>query len=250
MVLVFFLFGTIIGSFLNVLIHRLPRGQSIVKPGSACPACGHRLGFFDLIPILSILFLRARCRYCRAPISWRYPLVEALTGLIFALVVRRYGLSLECAGFMVYAALLIAIAFIDQDEMIVPDALSLPGLGIGLIFALARGRLGAGLIGALVGGGFLLIIYFIALFLLKKEGLGLGDAKLLAMVGAFLGWEGVLFTVLIASISGALGGLALMALGRLRLGEPMPFGPYIAGAALLLCIWPWQLWLGLWWGNG
>lgn len=250
MALIFFLFGTIIGSFLNVLIHRLPRGQSIVKPGSACPACGHRLGFFDLIPILSILFLRARCRYCRAPISWRYPLVEALTGLIFVLIVRRYGLSLECAGFVVYAALLIAIAFIDLDEMIVPDALSLPGLGLGLIFALARGRLGVGLIGALVGGAFLLVIYFSALFLLKKEGLGLGDAKLLAMVGAFLGWEGALFTVLIASISGALGGLALMALGRLRQGEPMPFGPYIAGAALLLCIWPWQFWLGLWWGNG
>ncbi|MCL6613019.1 MAG: prepilin peptidase [Firmicutes bacterium] len=239
-----FLFGAILGSFLNVLIHRLPRGESIVHPGSSCPACGHRLGFFDLIPILSFLFLRARCRYCRAPISWRYPLVEAATGAAFALLFWKYGFSLSFLAFALYAALAIAIAGIDLGWMIVPDVLSLPGLGVGLVFGLLRGSFPEALIGALAGGGFMLIVYFAVLFLLKKEGLGLGDAKLLAMVGAFLGWQGALFAIFLASLLGSVVGLGLMALRRLRPGQPMPFGPYIALAGFILMVWPWQEWIG------
>ena len=135
-----------------------------------------------------------------------------------------------------------AVAWIDLDHMIVPDVLSLPGTALGLLLALARGDL-LSLLGAAAGGGFLLAIYLIALFLLKKEGLGLGDAKLLAMIGAFLGWPGALFTVCLASIAGAAIGLTLILLGRLQRGQPMPFGPYLAAAALVLTIWPFWEWL-------
>ena len=245
-----FLFGAVIGSFLNVVIYRLPRGQSLVRPGSACPACGHGLGVPDLVPILSYIFLRARCRYCRAAISWQYPLVEFLTGASFCLLLQRYGPGLAFAGLAVYAAMLIAIAGIDLEHMIVPDSLSLPGILLGLLLGLARGRVVSALLGAAVGGGFLLVIYFATLILLKKEGLGLGDAKLLALIGAFLGWEGALFAIFLASIVGSVIGLGLLACGRLRRGEPMPFGPFIAAAGLTLAIWPWPIWLGPWFGLG
>lgn len=239
-----FALGAAVGSFLNVVIYRLPRGQSLVRPGSACPTCGHALGALDLVPILSFLLLGAKCRYCRAAISWQYPLIEALTGISFALLLWRHGPGPEWAIFALYAILLIAIAGIDLREMIIPDVLSLPGICLGLLAGFARGAALDALLGAAVGGGLLLIVYFSALFLLKKEGLGLGDAKLLAMIGAFLGWQGVLFTIFLASIAGSIVGLGLMALGRLRRGEPMPFGPFIAAAGLALAIWPWPVWLG------
>lgn len=239
-----FVFGLVIGSFLNVVIYRLPRGESIVRPRSACPHCGHLLGFFDLVPVFSFLFLRGRCRYCHGRISWQYPLVEGITGAAFALLAWRYGLSSQAAGYAVYAALLIAIAGIDLGHQIVPDVLSLPGIGIGLLFGLAQGSLVNSLLGALIGGGALLAVYLAALFLLKKEGLGLGDAKLMAMIGAFLGWQGALFTILAGSLLGSVAGLVLLAKGRLRMGEPMPFGPYLAAGGLILAIWPWELWLG------
>ncbi len=238
------LLGLVVGSFLNVVIHRLPQGASIIKPRSACPGCGHVLGPADLIPVLSYLLLRGRCRYCGAGISWRYPLVEALTGITFLLLVRRFGLGLDFAVFAASAALLIAIAGIDLGTMFIPDVLVLPGLGLGLLYGLVRGDLTNALVGALVGGGSLLAVYFGALFLLKKEGLGLGDVELLGMIGSFLGWQGALFTIFLGSLLGALAGAIMMALGRLRRSQPMPFGPYLAAAGLVLVIWPWWTWLG------
>lgn len=239
-----FLFGLCIGSFLNVVIYRLPRNLSLVRPRSACPGCGHTLGAADLFPVFSFLILGAKCRYCRRPISWQYPLVEAATGLSFALLARRYGIALPLAAWAVYASLLIAIAGIDLDHMLIPDVLSLPGLALGLVHGAAQGRLVHAVVGAAVGGGSLLAVYYLSLILLKKEGLGLGDAKLLGMIGAFLGWQGALFTIFLGSVLGSLAGMGLMAAGRLRRGEPMPFGPPLALAGLVLAIWPWDIWLG------
>ncbi len=238
------LLGLVVGSFLNVVIYRLPRDISLVWPRSACPACGHTLGPFDLFPVFSYLWLRGKCRYCRVRISWRYPLVEALTGACFLLLLRHYGTGLDFAFLAAYAGLLIAIAGIDLDRMIIPDVLSLPGIVLGLLAGLLKGQFINSLLGALIGGGFLLAFYFAVLILLKKEGLGLGDAKLLAMIGAFLGWQGAFFTVVLGSVLGSIVGLALIAAGRLRRSEPMPFGPYLALAGLVLTLWPWETWLG------
>ncbi|MGE5551939.1 MAG: prepilin peptidase [Bacteroidota bacterium] len=239
------IFGLAIGSFLNVVIYRLPRGESLVWPRSACPGCGHVLGVLDLFPLLSFLFLGGKCRYCSRSISWQYPLVEAMTGVSYCLLAIRYGIGLEFLVFAIYAALLIAVAGIDLHHMVIPDVLSLPGMGLGLLYGLARGRLAESLLGAAVGGGTLLAVYYATLFLLKKEGLGLGDAKLLAMIGALLGWRGALFTILLGSLFGSIIGLIMIVGGRLKRGEPMPFGPYLAAAGLILAVWPWESWLGL-----
>ncbi|MGQ9779589.1 MAG: prepilin peptidase [Bacillota bacterium] len=243
-----FCLGLAIGSFLNVVIYRLPRGESLVRPRSACPTCGRTLAAYDLVPVLSFIFLWGKCRHCRAPISWRYPVVELLTGFSFFFLWRRFGLSADFFFFAVYASLLIAIAGIDLDHMIIPDLLSLPGLGLGILCGLFRRDAFFSLLGAAMGGGLLLLVYFAALFFLKKEGLGLGDAKLITMIGAFLGWQGALLTILVGSMLGSFVGIVLLALGRLKRDQPMPFGPFLALAGLLLAFWPWESWLGSWFG--
>jgi leader peptidase (prepilin peptidase) / N-methyltransferase len=228
-------FGLIVGSYLNVVIHRLPREESTVLPRSRCPHCGAQLSALDNIPLLSFLILRGRCRHCRAPISWRYPLVEAATATLFVACLEVFGLSWHALVAAAFGCLLIALAGIDKEHFLLPDALTLPGLAAGLLVSLRADWIDwrQALLGAAIGGGGLWLLAQAWWLLRKEEGMGLGDVKMLAMVGAFLGWQGVLVTVFLGSLAGALVGLALIAVGRLDLGSRLPFGVFLAGGAMV-----------------
>lgn len=229
------LFGSIIGSFLNVCIYRLPRHESIVWPASRCPACGQRIAAYDNIPILAFLWLRGRCRACRAPISFRYPLVEAVNGFGYAAIVWRFGPDWSSLAYAALFSALLVVTFIDLDHQIIPDRITLPGIPLGILCAAAVLPIGIvdSLLGVLLGGGLLWLMAWLSPYLFGKEGMGGGDIKLLAMVGAFLGWEPVLLTVLVGSSIGALTGLALIALKRLRRDQYLPFGPFLALGAVV-----------------
>jgi leader peptidase (prepilin peptidase)/N-methyltransferase len=229
------LVGLVVGSYLNVVIHRLPHGRSTVRPGSRCPACGAPIRARDNLPVVSWLLLGGRCRDCRAPIPVRYPLVELATGLAFAGAVLRFGWTADAAAAAVLAALLVALGAIDLDHFLLPDRLTLPGLALGLAFQAAApgGSLVAGLRGALVGAGVLLVLAGGWELLRGVEGMGLGDVKMLAMIGAFLGVAGTLVTLVAASFAGALAGLALVARGRGGLQSRLPFGLFLAAGGLL-----------------
>ncbi len=222
-----FIAGSIIGSFLNVCIHRLPQGLSIVMPPSHCPSCKTPIGWTDNIPIVSYLLLRGRCRTCALPISPRYPLVEALTGLLSIAVLYRFDLTPIALLYFAFAAALVVITFIDIDHYIIPDAISLPGIGVGLTASFIFGTPPPldSAIGIVLGGGILFVVAFSYEWLTKTEGMGFGDVKLLAMIGAFLGWRAVPLCLLVASFTGAfLGITAILFLGKDR-RFPIPFGP-------------------------
>ncbi len=224
------LVGVVIGSFLNVCIVRLPAGQSIVYPPSRCPRCGTRIRSWDNIPLISYLLLRGRCRSCGDRISVRYPVVEALTGVMFVLLVQRFGCSPYLGIAALFVAALIVISFIDIDHQIIPDMISLPGIVVGLLVS----ALGYGppfvdsALGALCGGGILYAVAFGYHALTGREGMGGGDIKLLAMIGAFLGWRGVLVTLVLGSFSGAVVGVTLMLVRGADTRLPIPFGPFLA----------------------
>lgn len=230
-----FLFGLCIGSFLNVCIHRLPAGRSIVHPPSACTHCGAAIRWYDNIPVFSYLLLRGRCRGCGSAISARYPIVELLTGLLALAVWLHFGLHIQTPIYFALVAALIVITFIDLDHRIIPDAISLPGIPIGFAcsFLLPHLHWRDSLIGIVVGGGSLLAVAWGYRLLTGKEGMGGGDIKMLAMLGAFIGWQGVLFTIMASSFIGTTVGIALM----IRMGKDMklavPFGPFLAIGALL-----------------
>jgi leader peptidase (prepilin peptidase)/N-methyltransferase len=232
-------FGLCVGSFLNVVIARVPAGRSIVRPGSACPRCGAPIAWYDNLPVLSYVLLRGRCRGCREPISWRYPSVEIACGVLFALAYRRFEPSLELISALVLLAGLVAITGIDLDHQIIPDVLSLPGIGVGLLFSLAPGGLGWGhsLLGALVGGSVFVVIIVASTFVIGQPGMGVGDVKLGAMLGAFLGWKLVLLSILLSMLSGGPLAAALLAAGRKGRKDPVPFGPFLAlgGVISLFC---------------
>lgn len=232
-----FLFGSLVGSFLNVCIHRLPREESIVFPSSHCPACQVPIRPWDNIPILSFLLLRGRCRACGQPIAWRYPLVEGLTALLFAATVSRFGVTPLAATLLVFVAALTVITFIDLDHQIIPNIITLPGIPLGLLASLVVGGppLLDRIIGALAGAGFLYLVLFYGSAFYGQDAMGEGDLNLIAMVGAFLGWRGVVVTILVGCLSGSAIGLALIGLGRLRRREHIPFGPFLAlGAGVAL----------------
>ncbi len=229
------LFGATIGSFLNVCIHRLPRHESIVWPSSHCPACNGLIAPYDNVPILSFLLLRGRCRACRAPISFRYPLVEAANGLGYVWIVQQFGLGWPAVAYAALFSSLLVVTFIDFDHQIIPDRITLPGIPLGILCAatvLPTGLLNSAL-GVLLGGGLLWFMAWISPFLFGKEGMGGGDIKLLAMVGAFLGWEPVLLTVLVGAFSGSLTGLSLIVLKRRSRDQYLPFGPFLAFGAVV-----------------
>jgi leader peptidase (prepilin peptidase)/N-methyltransferase len=228
------LFGAIIGSFLNVVIARLPQGASLISPGSSCPACGAAIRWYDNVPILSYLWLRARCRACRAPISFRYPVVEGLTCALYGTAVYRFGLTLDLAAALVMVSALIAITYIDLDHRIIPNEISLPGIPIGFAFGAFRDSVGPvdSAAGILLGGGALFLVAYAYEKIRGREGMGMGDVKLLAMVGAFLGWKGVLVTVLLASLIGSMVGLGVMIRSRGTLQLAIPFGPFLAVGAM------------------
>ena len=233
--LILFIFGSCIGSFLNVCIYRLPNSKSIVYPPSACPGCNTLIRFYDNIPILSFLLLRGRCRSCRAVISIRYPLVELMVGLFAVCAYLKFGLTLEALITYLFIAALIVITFIDIDHRIIPDAISLPGIPIGFaasFFSPAITYLES-LVGILVGGGSLLSVAWVYSLITHKEGMGGGDIKLLAMIGAFVGWQGVLLTVFLSSAIGTLCGLLVMIRSGKNMKLAIPFGPFLAMGAMI-----------------
>jgi leader peptidase (prepilin peptidase)/N-methyltransferase len=230
-----FLAGLIVGSFLNVCIHRIPAEASIVFPGSQCPGCGHAIRWYDNIPVLSYLALRGRCRDCGREISIRYPAVEILTGILFA-AVWGYGFEPRTAVlYSVLAAGYVAITFIDIDHKIIPDVITIPALWMAPAVALVVGQLTfkSSLVGIAVGGGFLWAIAAGYELVRKQEGMGFGDVKLLAMVGGYQGWEAAVFALIIGSMLGTVVGLVLMLVRRGRLDMEIPFGPFLVAGALL-----------------
>lgn len=227
-------FGAVIGSFLNVVIYRLPRGESIVFPGSHCPSCKTKIRVMDNVPVLGYLALGGRCRTCGAPIALRYPIVEALMAVLAAGLWIRFGPTAELAVYFVFVAGLVAVTFIDIDHRIIPDSLSLGGVLAGFAASFVTGVTWVdSLIGIAVGGGALLAVALGYYLMTKREGMGLGDVKLLAAIGAFLGWKAVLFTIFVSSVVGSIVGVALMAARGSGLKLEVPFGPFLAfGAAL------------------
>lgn len=228
------LFGLVVGSFLNVLIHRLPRGESVVRPGSRCPACGASIRPLDNVPVFSWLVLRGRCRACRAPIPARYPLVELSNGVLWAASFLRAPSWADFASGAVLCSSCLALAWIDADVRLLPDAITFPGIAAGLVlsfFSVERTPLQAA-VGAGVGAGALFLLGWVWEKLRKVEAMGLGDVKMLGMVGAFLGLSGVLLTVLFASVLGSLVGVALVVSRRGGLRTALPFGVFLAIGAV------------------
>jgi len=224
------------GSFANVLIHRLPMGLSIVSPGSQCPSCGTGIRWFDNIPIVSYFILGGRCRTCRTTISPRYPLVEALSGFLFAAVVFKLGIQPMTIGLVLFSWALVVITFIDLDHRIIPDVISLPGTVFGLAFSFLPGfpRPMDSAVGVAVGAGFLFLILYAYEKIMGEEGMGLGDVKLLAMIGAFLGWQALPITIMISSLTGSLVGVGYaLVKGESVRKFPVPFGPFLALGALV-----------------
>ncbi|HEY2389411.1 MAG TPA: A24 family peptidase [Candidatus Binatia bacterium] len=230
-----FAFGAIVGSFLNVCIVRLPEERSIVRPPSHCPGCHRDIAWYDNVPVLSYLVLRGHCRSCGIRISPLYPVVELLTGALAVALWMRLGLSLAFAGYFVFAAALVTITFIDLDHRIIPDVISLPGIAVGLAVSLVSPLVSPldAVLGALAGGGILLAVAFGYQAIRGQEGMGGGDIKLLAMIGAFLGWRSVFLTLMVASMIGSLIGIALMLYQRADTKLAIPFGPFLAGGALV-----------------
>jgi leader peptidase (prepilin peptidase)/N-methyltransferase len=228
------LFGAIAGSFLNVCIYRLPRGASVVSPPSACARCGRALAWFENIPVISYLALAGRCRTCREPISFRYPIVEGLTALMFAGGWWYYGPSPLLVARLIFGCALIVLFAIDLEHHLLPNAITLPGIVVGFLFSFVTepGWL-ASLIGIVAGGGILYATAEAYYRVRGEEGLGMGDVKMLAMVGAFLGWQLTFMTLMLASLAGSIIGGALILLQRGGMKTALPFGTFLAvGAAL------------------
>lgn len=233
----FFLLGSAVGSFLNVVIYRLPRRESIIFPPSHCPSCGHRLLSKDLIPILSYVLLRGKCRYCGTKISPRYILVEVISGLYFALVFYFFGFSFFTFKSLIFFSLLLPVFFIDLEHMIIPDIISIPGIFIGLILSLFNGNLKQSIFGSVFYGGVLLFIYVSALLILKEEGMGQGDIKLGFMIGSFLGFKLSILSLFLSYFIGGLFSIALMGIKRKDLKTAIPFGPFLIFSAFISMFW-------------
>ena len=266
------LVGLVVGSFLNVVVHRLPRmlerewdaqaaelleqkgfadaaaklnspgaamRYNLVTPSSTCPHCGHRIRAWENIPIVSYLFLRARCSACRAPISIRYPIVEALSGILSGYIGWRYGLTLATVGALFLTWSLIALTVIDIDTQLLPDDITLPLIWLGLLINLDGTfvPLRAAIIGAVAGYLSLWTVYWLFKLATGKEGMGYGDFKLLAVIGAWLGWKMLPAVILLSSLVGAVVGISLIAFARHGRNTPIPFGPYIAAAGLIALFW-------------
>ncbi len=233
--IILFVLGAIIGSFLNVCIYRIPAGISIVTPRSRCPHCETQIRWYHNIPIFSWLMLKGRCAYCGETVPVRYALVEALTGFLFALFFYRFGFHPMTPVVLLLVAALVVITFIDLDHQIIPDVISLPGIPIGFLcsFLIPWVSWQASLIGILLGGGSLLAIALGYELLTGKEGMGFGDVKLLAMLGALLGWTAIFPIIFIGSTLGTLVGVPLMLLKKADSKLAIPFGPFLAAGALL-----------------
>ncbi len=231
--------GAAIGSFMNVVIHRVPLGESVVKPRSRCPSCRSEIAWYDNVPILSWLALRGKCRGCGASISGRYPFIEFITALIALVLFARNGPSAAFLVQFAFACALIVVAYIDLDHQIIPDRISLPGIVIGLLLAVPGGMpaITDAVLGALLGGGLLLTVAWVYERTTGQEGMGGGDVKLLAMIGTFLGWQGVLLTLLLGSLLGSAIGIVLMTSRGADRKLAIPFGPFLSLGALVTLFW-------------
>lgn len=231
------LLGLIVGSFLNVCIYRLPRRESLVWPASRCTSCERPLAWYENVPIVSWLVLGGRCRTCRAPISAAYPIVEAITSVVFVGAALVYGLSWLLVVRLVFASALVVLFVIDLRHRILPNAITLPGMAAGFMASwfLAPGWLSS-LIGIAAGGGILLAIAEGYYRVRGQEGLGMGDVKMLAMIGAFLGWPLMVLTLVLASFAGSIVGVSLIASGRGSLQAALPFGTFLALGALVAAV--------------
>jgi len=222
--------GLIVGSYLNVLIHRLPKGKSTVLPRSSCPYCGGPILARDNLPILSFLLLRGRCRHCRAPISWRYPIIEALTAALFLGGVVEFGLTPRLIVALLFGCLMLLLAGIDLEHFLLPDRFTLPGILVGLALQLWVPQPGFfdAVLGTLAGAGILILVINYWYWLRGEEGMGMGDVNMLALIGAFLGWQGVLTSLFVATLSGAIFGVVFLLAGRLGWRSRLPFGVFLA----------------------
>ena len=229
------MFGAIVGSFLNVCIIRLPKGESIITPGSHCPQCNHPIKFYDNIPLISYLLLGGKCRYCKRSISAQYPLVEGTTAISSLLLFLKWGLSLSYFFYFSFVAALIIITVIDLYHQIIPDVISIPGIGVGLLGALIIPHITFfnSLLGILLGGGSLFVVATLYQWFFKREGMGGGDVKLLAMIGAFLGWDAVILTILLSSLIGSITGIIIMVLKGKDFKYAIPFGPFLSLGAVI-----------------
>jgi leader peptidase (prepilin peptidase) / N-methyltransferase len=230
-----FILGAVVGSFLNVCIYRLPKNVSIVFPPSRCPGCGKHIRWFDNIPIISYILLAGRCRSCKTRISIRYPLVELLNALLTLFLFMRFGPTLAFLVLFLFCSAMVVITFIDLDHQIIPDIISLPGIVAGFIFSFFIPQLGwlNSLIGIVLGGGSLWLVAAGYELLTKKEGMGGGDIKLLAMMGAFFGWKAIPFIIFVSSLTGSVIGVTVMLIGKKDSKLAIPFGPFLASGAVL-----------------
>jgi len=233
--LISIVFGGIVGSFLNVCIFRLPKEESIIWPGSHCPHCKTPIKSYDNIPLISYVLLRGKCRQCHGSISLQYPLVEGITALSSLLLIMKFGLSVTYLIYFAFVAALIVITVIDLYHQIIPDVISLSGIGVGLLASLTVSQINFmnSLLGILCGGGSLFLVATLYQWLFKREGMGGGDVKLLAMIGAFLGWKAVIVTILLGSLVGSVTGIILMVLKGKGFKYAIPFGPFLSFGAVV-----------------
>jgi leader peptidase (prepilin peptidase)/N-methyltransferase len=245
-----FVSGSAIGSFLNVVVYRLPKNLSVMRPPSRCPKCLNQLKPYENIPVFGWLWLRGRCNHCLRPISARYPLVEAATGLLFLLIFWRFGAGVQTLGFWALFSWLLALSLIDCDTMTLPNSLTRSGLVAGLVFQMAKGWWPTfspidsvhylvldGIVGAVVGLWLFDIIALAGSLALRQNAMGAGDSKLAALMGAWLGWKYLLIAGFIACLAGAFAGGGAIALGLLERRKPMPFGPFLALGTAITALW-------------
>jgi leader peptidase (prepilin peptidase)/N-methyltransferase len=238
-IVLIFILGLIVGSFSNVCIYRIPRNESIAYPASHCPKCHSNISPKDNIPLLSYILLKGRCRNCKSKISIQYPIVELLTGLIYLIIYLIYDLSIQTLIYIILASALIIISFIDLNEQIVPDVISLPGIVLGFIISFFVPYISFvnSALGILAGGGIILIIGLAGSVIFKKEAMGGGDVKLAAMIGAFLGWRYSIISLFLGFFLGAIVGIILI-LSKIKSREDVvPFGPFIVLGSLITLLW-------------
>ncbi len=236
-----FVLGLLFGSFANVCVHRIPRRESIVRPGSHCPACGAAIAWHRNVPVLSWLWLRGRCGDCGGAIAWRYPLLELLMGASWAFLAWHFGPTPQLLMALVLFFWLWVLTFIDLETGLLPDVLTFSGMALGLAFSFWIGDWKSSLIGMVAGYGVFWLVARLFLLVTGREGMGYGDFKLLAMLGAFLGWQALPFVVFASSLVGAVAGSLWLLVSRKGARAEIPFGPYLALAGMIWLIWGHEL---------
>jgi leader peptidase (prepilin peptidase) / N-methyltransferase len=227
--------GAVIGSFLNVCIYRLPRGESVAWPGSHCTVCSHPIAWYDNLPLVSYLVLLGRCRHCASQIPWRYPAVEALNAIGYVALLWFFGPGWHTVAYAALYSALLVVAGTDLSHKIIPNAITFPGMAVGLVSAATVLPIGLAnsVIGLVVGSGILWLLAWASPYLFGKEGMGGGDIKLLGMIGAFLGWKPALMTIMVGSFLGSVVGLTLIAARVIKREDYIPFGPFLVCGALV-----------------